>query len=176
MEITRFVDDVNSGKIINKKDGADRYLKYVYDDKNFPDDRNITETTKDKKGKDKVKKKTSNTYIIKKIFDDFVYTVFGVLDPKPESKKLDIATGGEDMPPLETEEEAKSSKLEKEVKTEIDKIMKRIKEKSSSESDKEEPRKDEDEGEGLKLMTPNPLLTRLPILLAQKKQEIIVKN
>ena len=31
-------------------------------------------------------------------------------------------------------------------------------------------------GKGLKLMTPNQLLTRLPILPAQKKQEIIVKN
>ena len=31
-------------------------------------------------------------------------------------------------------------------------------------------------GEGLKVMTPNQLLTRLPILLAQKKQEIIAKN
>ena len=32
------------------------------------------------------------------------------------------------------------------------------------------------EGEGLKIMTPNQLLTRLPILLAPKKQEIKVKN
>ena len=47
--------------------------------------------------------------------------------------------------------------------------MKRIKTKSSSESDKEEPPKDAKKGEGLKIMTPNQLLTRLPILLAQKK-------
>ena len=46
--------------------------------------------------------------------------------------------------------------------------MKRIKTKSSSESDKEEPPKDAKKGEGLKIMTPNQLLTRLPILLAQK--------
>ena len=35
--------------------------------------------------------------------------MFGVFDPTPESEKLDIATGGEDIgdpPPLETEEEA----------------------------------------------------------------------
>ena len=63
--------------------------------------------------------------------------------------------------------------------------------KSSSESEKEEKANEEfkklmgeiekssksgTKGEGLKTMTPNQLLTRLPILLAQKKQEIIVKN
>ena len=53
--------------------------------------------------------------------------------------------------------------------------MKRVKEKSSSESDKEPP-KDAKKGQGLKIMTPNQLITRFPILLAQKKQEIIVKN
>ena len=34
----------------------------------------------------------------------------------------------------------------------------------------------ESEGKGLKIMTPNQLLARFPILLAQKKQEIIVKS
>ena len=56
---------------------------------------------------------------------------------------------------------------------EVVKIMKRIKEKSSSSgSNKEEPPKDakkEERGEGLKIITANQLLTRLPILLAQKK-------
>ena len=52
------------------------------------------------------------------------------------------------MPPLETEEEAKKS----------------------LETITEEPSKDaKTEGEGLKIMTPNQLLARLPILLAQKK-------
>ena len=41
----------------------------------------------------------------------------------------------------------------------------------------EEPEKIKNQSaKGLKIMTPNQLLTRLPILLAQKKQEIIVTN
>ena len=46
------------------------------------------------------------------------------------------------MPPLETEKKINvSSKHNKEkVMTEVDKIMKRVKEKSSSESDKEPPK------------------------------------
>ena len=49
--------------------------------------------------------------------------------------------------------------------------MTQIKGKSSSECDKEEPPKDikNKKGDGLKIMTLNQLLTRLPILLAQKK-------
>ena len=35
----------------------------------------------------------------------------------------------------------------------------------------EEPPKDAKKGEGLKIMTPNQLLTRLPILLAQKSRK-----
>ena len=46
--------------------------------------------------------------------------------------------------------------------------MKRIKTKFSLEPDKE-PLEDAKKGEGLKILTPNQLLTRLPILLAQKK-------
>ena len=45
--------------------------------------------------------------MVKEIFDDFVYAIFSLLDPKPEEKKHDIPTGGEDMPPLETEENTK---------------------------------------------------------------------
>ena len=51
----------------------------------------------------------------------------------------------------------------------VDEIIKGAIEKSSLESDKEEPSKDAKKGRGLKTMTPNQLLTRLPILLAQKK-------
>ena len=40
--------------------------------------------------------------------------------------------------------------------------------KISKTSNKEEPPKNAKIGEGLKIMTPNRLLTRLPILLAQK--------
>ena len=74
------------------------------------------------------------------------------------------------MPELETEEEAEKimsktkENMEKEDKKAVYKILKRVKEKSSgSESEKEHLAK------GLKIMTPNQLLTRLPILLAQKK-------
>ena len=58
----------------------------------------------------------------------------------------------------------KKEKLKKEVKKEVDKMMKRIRQKSSSGSETEYKT-----GKGLKIMTPNQLLTRLPILLAQKK-------
>ena len=106
-------------------------------------------------------KKTSSTYIIKKIFDDFVYAVFDVLDPKPES--------GKDMPPIETEEEAEKrqktkssseSEIEEKANEEYNKIMEEIEKSSESDSLIRE---------GLKIITPNQLLTRLPILLAQKK-------
>ena len=75
------------------------------------------------------------------------------------------------MPPLETEKKINvSSKFNKEeVTKEVDIIIKRVKEKSSSESDKEEPPKDAKKGQGLKIMTPNQAITRLPILLTHKK-------
>ena len=49
---------------------------------------------------------------VKRLFKDLEYIAFGAYSPKElrtipeESEKLDIATGGEDMPPLETKEEA----------------------------------------------------------------------
>ena len=55
-------------------------------------------------------------------------------------------TDGENMPPLKTEKEAEKRQ------TRLTTIP-----------------KNEEEGKGLKLMTPNQLLTRLPILHAQKK-------
>ena len=55
------------------------------------------------------------------------------------------------MPPLETEEEAEKRQTSLLIIPE------------ETESDKEQSAK------GLKIMTPNQLLTRLPILLAQKK-------
>ena len=73
---------------------------------------------------------------MKKIFDNLLYAVFGVFEPKPESEKLDIAHGGEDhMPPSETKKEAEKRQ----------------------------------NGQGLKIMTPSQLITRLSILLAQVK-------
>ena len=166
LEIKRSVNDLESDKINNKKTATERYLKYIYPDKEFIDDRNITEKIKCKKGKDKGKEKITNSYTIKKIFKNFVYMVFGIIEPK--SEKLDIATGGEDMPLLETEEKAEErmprSKKANESVDKIKEIIKNVTEKSSSsESDKEQSAK------GLKIMTPNQLLTRLPILLALKK-------
>ena len=56
LEINRFVDGVDSGKIVNKTIATDRYLKYIYDDKDFLDDRNIVKKIKGRKGEDKGKK------------------------------------------------------------------------------------------------------------------------
>ena len=56
LEINRFVDCVDSGKIVNKTIATDRYLKYIYDDKDFLDDRNIVKKIKGRKGEDKGKK------------------------------------------------------------------------------------------------------------------------
>ena len=109
LEIKRFVNDVESDKINNKKTATERYLKYIYPDKECIDGRNVTEKIKGKKVKDKGKEKITNSYTIKKIFNDFVYAVLGIIEPK--SEKIDIATGGEDMPLLETEEEAVEMKV-----------------------------------------------------------------
>ena len=73
------------------------------------------------------------------------YAVFGLLFPSEE--KSNNKTDGKDMPPLETQEEAE--KRQSSLPT--------------------IPEENEQEGDGLKIMTPNQLLTRLPILLAQKK-------
>ena len=53
----------------------------------------------------------TNSYKLKKNFDNFEYALFGVFKPRVdnedlEREKLDIATGGEDikdMPPLKDE-------------------------------------------------------------------------
>ena len=65
-----------------------------------------------------------------------------------EDEKLDIATGGDD--------DRRKSVIE---------TISRL-------GDKEEPKI----GKGLKIITPNQLITRLPILLAQNKLVIIFKN
>ena len=85
---------------------------------------------------------------LKTIFKKTKYAVFGILFPSQE--KSNKKTDGEDMPPLETEEEA-------------------AKRQTSLSTIPEETESDSSKGEGLKIMTPNQLLTRLPILLAQKK-------
>ena len=46
LEIKRFVDDIESGKINNKKTAIYRCLKYIYEDKIFLDSRNVIEKNK----------------------------------------------------------------------------------------------------------------------------------
>ena len=106
VEIKIFANDAKSDKINKKKTAIERYLRYIYPNKQFLDSRSITEKITVRKGKDKGKEETTNSYTIKKIFNDFVHAVFEAFEPRPEDEKLDIATGGEDMPDLETEEEA----------------------------------------------------------------------
>ena len=87
---------------------------------------------------------------IKNFINDAGYIIFGPLfNPKKESEKLDIATGGEDVPESETKEE-------KELVEKLEKYVENGKEKIQS-------------ARGLKIMTASQLITRLPILLAQKQ-------
>ena len=87
-----------------------------------------------KRDENKGQKKISNSYHVKKLLNDFEYALVIIFGPKLE-EKLDVATGGKDIPELETEEEAEKRQ----------------------------------KGQGLKIMTPSQLMTRLPILLAQKQ-------
>ena len=52
---------------------------------------------------------------LRRLFKEIVYSVFGIFLPSQESKKLDIATGGEDMTKLKDEEQDKEfiQKLER---------------------------------------------------------------
>ena len=70
----------------------------------------------------------------------------------PQDLRIDLYLE-DDLPPLEGDEEVK---LEPE-----ESIAERV---------KLNPRKRKNEGTGLKILTPNKLLTRLPILLAQIKK------
>ena len=69
------------------------------------------------------------------MFNDLVYALFGGFEPKLQDEKLDIPTGGEDIPDLVSEEDTAERQ----------------------------------NGHGLKIMTPKQMITRLPILLAQKQ-------
>ena len=99
------------------------------------------------------RKKNSQT--IATIISNLGYAVFEPLlrskDNAGDTENVDIRN----MPRLESEEDAA-------------KRLATIK-KISKTSNKEEPLKDTKIGEGLKILTPNQLLTRLPILLAQKQ-------
>ena len=118
--IGNFVGYNLPGKINNKYNAKDKYIKKIKKDEDYLE--NVKSTDK-------------NFLRLRNIFRKTKYVVFGVLFPseeKPNKKTDDI-----DMPPLETEEEAEQIKEQK--------------------------------ARGLKIMTPNQLLTRLSILLAQKK-------
>ena len=94
--------------------------------------------------------KESGAYRIKNFINDAEYIIFGPLfNPKKESEKLDIATGGEDVPESETKEE-------KELVEKLEKYVENGKEKIQS-------------ARRLTIMTTSQLITRLPILLAQKQ-------
>ena len=86
--------------------------------------------------------KESRSKRIKMFIDDAEYIIFGPLF-SPEKEKLGTATGGQDD-------------LQESVIKSISKLV-----------DKEESSKTT--GSGLKIITPKQLITRLPILLAQKQ-------
>ena len=50
----------------------------------------------DKKIMDNKTNPTENTKKMKKIFDDLLYALFGIIEPIPQNEKLDVATGGQD--------------------------------------------------------------------------------
>ena len=90
----------------------------------------------------------SNANTVRAFFKDLEYIIFGSYTRyqtrSEESKKLDVATGGQDD-------------LRESVIKSISKL-----------NDREEPPK-EQKGQGLKIMTPKQIVTRLTILLAQKQ-------
>ena len=90
------MEDINSGKINNRESATDRYIKDIFPDKKFLKTKKITDGTP--------------SHTLKKVFDDFEYTLFGVFDPSPE--KSDTL----DMPPLETEVKKMLQKDNKKVK------------------------------------------------------------
>ena len=111
--------------------------------------------------KKRVKKRLLFHISFKKIFNDFLYAVFGIFEPKPESKKLDIAIGGEEKKSTKVKSSSSEFEIEEKANEEYNKVIDKI-EKSTKPDEKQSAK-------GLKIMTPNQLLTRFPILLAQKK-------
>ena len=91
--IGNFISDILSGKINNKYDAEDEYIKKIKDDEDYLNS----------------VKSTNKLYLhLKNIFDKTKFALFGVLFPlqeKPDTTKYD-----KDMPALETEEEAKKDK------------------------------------------------------------------
>ena len=127
--------------VINKKINSEEEAKKVYEN-------NFHAYKKELESKNVYSESRSKR--IKKFIDDAEYIIFGPLfNPKKESEKLDIATDVGDIPESETEEE-------KELEEKLEKYVQNGKTKIQS-------------AKGLKIMTPNELITRLPILLAQKQ-------
>ena len=139
--VSRFIGDILSGKINNKHDAEKTYREIMKDENLLRNYKNFS------------RKKNSQT--IATIISNLGYAVFGPLlrskDNAGDTENVDIRN----MPHLESEEDAA-------------KRLATIK-KISKTSNKEEPLQDTKIGEGLKILTPNQLLTRLPILLAQKQ-------
>ena len=102
-EMKRFVDDVDSDKINNEKNSIKRYLKYIYPDKQFLDTRSVTEKIKIRKGKDKGKEKTTNSYTKKKI------NVFGI-------QCLELLNRGQKVKNLILQQVVKTCQKEKKLK------------------------------------------------------------
>ena len=141
--INRIDKDLDSGK---KEVYRGTYNKY----KSINEDlKELIDTIMNKGITDPRQKKFDIIYLVREIFVGKKAIkerakALDILEITPQAEKLDIATGGED--------DKRKSVIEG-----ISKL-----------GDKEEPPK-EQEAKGLKIMTPSQLLTRLPILLAQKQ-------
>ena len=117
LRMSRFIDDILSGKINNKYD-AEKILRETMEDEDLL-----------RRYRNFLKNKNAQTIAI--IISNLGYAVFGLFLPSKDN-----ADDIRDIAKLETEEE----EAERRIK-----------------------------GIGLKIMTTNQLITRLPILLAQKQ-------
>ena len=119
--VSRFMDDILSGKFNNKYDTEKVYIKII-------EDENLLSNYK-------IFSRNKNAQTIATITKNLRYAIFGPLLPSKynddDIENVDIR----EMTDLESEEDAEKRK----------------------------------KGHGLKRMTPNQLITRLPILLAQKQ-------
>ena len=118
--VSKFKDNILSGKSNNKYDAAKVYTKIMEDENLLRNYKNFSSN--------------KNSQTIATIINNLGYALFGPLlskDNADDIENVDIR----DMPDVESEEDAERKQ----------------------------------KGYGLKIMTPNQLITRLPILLAQKQ-------
>ena len=119
--VSKFMDDILSGKINNKYDAEKVYTKIMEDENLLRSYKNFS--------------RNNNAQTIATITSNLGYAVFGPSLPSKynadDIENFDIR----DMPDLESEEDAEKRQ----------------------------------KGHGLKIMTPKQMITRLPILLAQKQ-------